>query len=443
MADSRELSSFEKSRSEGVFQTDSCLSLYQRALALHQQNRLYEAETLYRQVLDIDSSHHGALHFLGMVHFIRGEVETALQYIQKSLEVDSTIAVYHNNLGVVFKEQRRYQEAYTAFEKAVALDPKYPDALSNLGLVSVSTGLSPHLTEHYYRSALKLRPDHVDALRHYSSFLVKQELYTDALPLVERLIQVSPKNAGTLLHLARLYGDCGKINRAKQSFQKAALLPGGQPVWFWEHLWYSPLFFENENQIDEFWQSLRRELDSALAENPLFYWPTLVHEGFTHSFHLPHHNRCCRDILEKYAKLFIPSFPFKRPTYKPGTKIRVGFLVTPGHEGGFLRLTTGLIEQLDPEKFEVAVIYAESSSLSIRDKYKRSDILHVTYSSGFEEAVQSIRDAHCDVIYYWKVAADTWSFFLPMCHLAPVQCTSWSTHGTSGVPQIDYFYCMN
>ena len=414
-------------------------SLYQQALALHQQNRLGEAESLYRQILEVEPNHPGALHFLGMVRLACHAPLEALRYVESSLQMSGYVAVYHNNHGVILRELHRYREAFAAFEQAVALDPGYSDALSNLGLTSISLGLSPYLTEQYFQTALEYQPNHIDALRHFSGFLVKQEQYHDALKISERLAQLIPEEASFEHHLACLYGDCGEIEKAKYHFQRASSLPGGKPVWKWKHLWYSPTFFENETQIDNYWENLNCDLDAALDEKPLYHWPSLPYDGFTHSFHLPHHNRCCKEVLEKFSALFAPSFPFEKPDYRPGEKIRVGFLVTPGHEGGFFRLTTGLIEQLDPSCFEVVVFFSKTKAEMFEGKYERSSLEKIPYSQNFEEAVHTIRAAQCDVIYFWKVGADTWSFFLPMCRLAPVQCTSWSTHGTSGVPQIDYY----
>ncbi len=414
-------------------------SLFRQAITLHQIGQLDEVERLYRRILDIDHRHHGALHFLGMVAFARNDLSQAVSLIEQSLKICDHEAVYFNNYGVVLKELNRDQDAFDAFNRALTLDPHYADALSNLGLISIRLGLPCQQTENYFQAALAVSPDHPDALRHFSTFLVQHEHYSDALRLVERMAQITPGNANLEHRLACLYGDCGHVPEAKEHFRKAASLSGGKTVWKWKHLWHCPTFFENSDQIDEYWKNLNDDLDAALEEKPFYDWRLLPYDGFTHSFHLPHHNRSCKSVLEKFARLFASSFPFERPNYKPSEKIRVGFLVTPGHEGGFLRLTAGLIEGLDPKKFEVVLLYQETTKDKFEGRFQRPDLVRHPYSQYFEQAVQEIRSLQCDVIYYWKVGADTWSFFLPMCRLAPVQCTSWSTHGTSGLDQIDYY----
>ena len=99
----------------------------------------------------------------------------------------------------------------------------------------------------------------------------------------------------------------------------------------------------------------------------------------------------------------------------------------------------GIMERLNPNRYEVFVFYHQAFGHRFEEMKKQHPHLHhMTYSWQFEQTVQQIRGVGCDVIYYWKVGADLWSTFLPMTYLAPVQCTSWGTHGTSGIPHVDY-----
>lgn len=119
--------------------------------------------------------------------------------------------------------------------------------------------------------------------------------------------------------------------------------------------------------------------------------------------------------------------------------MRVGFVVTAGHEPGFIRGTAGIIERLDGTRFEPAVFCARRSVERLRKSLKRENLPVIPLPTRFDRAVKLVRESSCDIIYYWKVGSDTWNLFLPMAMLAPVQCTSWGTHGTSGVNAVDYY----
>ena len=422
---------------------DSVPTLFRQAVELHQNGHFSDAEQRYRKILEASPDHDGAIHFLGMLRFLYRDFADALRLVEHSLALRNNDPLYHNNHGVILIELRRYDDAKSAFEKAVAFDPNCYDAISNLGVVSLLLEQPVSIAEQYFRTALRLCPGHLDSLRRLKDFYIKQDRFFESLELAEEIVCHIPEGFEIHHQLGCLYGDCGEMKKSQQHLQKAGMLPGGKPAWKWKHLWYCPTFFENEEEIEQYWSNLNADLDAAVEEKPFYDWRTIAYDAFTYPFNLQHLNRCCRTTLEKYTKLFEASFPFERPTYQPGKKIRVGFLVTPSHEGGFLRMNANTIEQLDPNRFEVILIFSETSSKRFQGRFQRSDLTMISYDGVFEKAVQTIKEAKCDVIYYWKIGADLWSFFLPMCRLAPIQFTAWGTHGTGGLHHVDYFLSWN
>ena len=416
-------------------------SLYQQGLRSHQKGDLREAARVYRQVIGRNPKHPGAWHFLGVIAMTQGDIATALEYLEKAIALETEKPVYWNNYGAALKLAERLHDAQVAFEKALALNPAYADAWANLGHLFFLQKMPQ--AEKALQNALKINPKHPDALRHLANEYVRQKRFFESRKFFEQYAAQVPESAELLHWKACLYGDTEEISTAKKTFVRAASLPGGKTVWRWKHLWYCPTFFENSEEIDAYWNRLNADLDEAIAEQNTYDWRTLASDGFTHSFNLPHHNRCCRTVLEKFSQLFAPSFPFERPEWCPEHKIRVGFLVTSGHEGGFLRFNEGLMNLLNPERFEVYLFYNETTRERYRNHSFRSNIHIVPFSWNFEEAVRTIRATRCDVIYYWKAGADAWSTFLPMCRLAPRQITSWGTHGTSGIPHLDAYVSWN
>lgn len=413
--------------------------LFQLAFHEHRTGNFERAICLYREILDSEPSHYQALHFLGMALWELRRDPAAMDLIGRSLDLCPSDAEYWFHCGVILQEQGLLDAAQRAFERTIMLNPQHVDAFSRAGFLSIYLKQPDSVTEGFFRTVQRYRPDDPEAMQRLIDLCAKQERYDEALSLTESFATRYPEMVWGTHRLGCLYGDCGEISKARKFFRKAAEHTKGQLIWRWKHLWYCPVFFEDESQIDAYWSRLQEELDEAISEQVTYDWKTLVYEGFTHSFHLPHHARCCREVLEKFSRLFASSFPFSRPSSTPSPKIRVGFLVTPGHEGGFLRLARGIVEHLDSTRFEVVLIYNETTSHHFDGKFQRNDIVRVPYSWNFEMSVRQIRSAECDIIYYWKVGADVWNFFLPMCRLAPLQCTSWGTHGTSGVDAIDYY----
>lgn len=420
---------------------DNAETLFQQGLDLHRQGKCIAAKETFLRILESSPRHAGAWHSLGLIALRRQDVSDAVFSLKQAVTFCETNAVYWNNYGVALLETRRFEDAKTAFEKAVSFNGDYADAWSNLGRVQIETKRHRD-AETSLQRALRLKPRHKDALTHSANLYRRQKRHRDCADTLERLLEHPPEQANAYHQLGVQLGEAGDFQQSKSRYQKAASLPGGQRVWRWKHLAHCPIYFDNAEQIDDYWHQLSADLDEAIAEGNIYDWRTLPREGFVPSFHLPHHNRCCREVKEKFTRLFAPSFSFDSPEspFRSGKrdKIRVGFLVTPGHEGGFLRYTAGIVDRLNVDRFEIVLIHHANSAHWFQRFKNRDDIQHVVFDWNFEDAVTTIRRLQCDVMYFWKAGADTWNFYLPMCRPASVQFTSWGTHGTSGIEHIDY-----
>ncbi len=117
----------------------------------------------------------------------------------------------------------------------------------------------------------------------------------------------------------------------------------------------------------------------------------------------------------------------------------MGFVVTDGHEGVFLRYLAGVLKRLNRDAFDPVLICSAGGALRIRAEIPRSEIDTFVLPSGFDKIVERVREGRFDVLYYWEVGSDATNYFLPFFRLAPVQCTGAGLPETSGISQIDYF----
>ena len=105
----------------------------------------------------------------------------------------------------------------------------------------------------------------------------------------------------------------------------------------------------------------------------------------------------------------------------------------------FLQSMRGIIEQLDGERFEPVILCSQAIVKTLQTKIRREGLRFVPFGDSLPEAIKQVREAACDLIYYWEVGSDAMNYFLPFARLAPVQCTGWGSTITSGVPAVDYF----
>lgn len=140
-------------------------------------------------------------------------------------------AVVWNKLGMAYQHMYALDIAKLQYEKALQLNPKYPEALNNLGTVYYGQR-NYHKAEKYYRKALKLKPncatfysnlgtayfaDHdykrgINAYR--KAFSIDPEVFIGN-PL-EKVAEMGPRDEQIALNyaLARLYAEAGMFKDA-------------------------------------------------------------------------------------------------------------------------------------------------------------------------------------------------------------------------------------
>lgn len=69
-----------------------------------------------------------------------GDLDTALMYYQKSVELDPTLAIAYNDIGVVYEAKGWNDRAIQAYAKAVELDPTLSSPYYNLGVLYEKQG---------------------------------------------------------------------------------------------------------------------------------------------------------------------------------------------------------------------------------------------------------------------------------------------------------------
>jgi len=109
--------------------------LLPRAIALHRQGRLNEAEDMYRELLAADSNSADALHFPGVLKHQLGQSDLAIEYIGRAVELEPAHAGMRSNLGNVFMESGRLAAAEACYLAAIELAPDFADAHCNLAVV--------------------------------------------------------------------------------------------------------------------------------------------------------------------------------------------------------------------------------------------------------------------------------------------------------------------
>src|SRR5262245_12120201 len=114
---------------ERVGHAHSIMAAIPEAFALaiqhHQAGQLSEAEKIYRQILAVDPNYADALHLLGLIAHQVGQHELARQYVECAIEQHAGAAMFHNNLGEIYRAIGNLPKAEACYRRALAIQPDY------------------------------------------------------------------------------------------------------------------------------------------------------------------------------------------------------------------------------------------------------------------------------------------------------------------------------
>jgi type II protein arginine methyltransferase len=148
----------------------------EEAFALFRANQPEAAVAAYKAILIGDETNAEANHMIGVIAFQQGRNETALEFVQRATAASTGVtAEMHNNMGSVLMALNREEEAIAAFDRAIAMNPEYADALNNLGVAYRNTKRVEKAIE-YLKRAVELNPN----LTHAKANL--RAAYRDVVP---------------------------------------------------------------------------------------------------------------------------------------------------------------------------------------------------------------------------------------------------------------------
>ncbi len=126
----------------------------------------------------------------------------------------------HNTIGRTALEQGQFSTAVNEFQNALNLNPRNADAYYNLGASYYAMGKQTknaqwtQQAEQFYRQAISLNDQHVDAHRGLASLLIETNQEKYAFDLLNTWKNRYPTSTEPIVELARLYQEYGDNRRA-------------------------------------------------------------------------------------------------------------------------------------------------------------------------------------------------------------------------------------
>lgn len=188
-----------------------------------QQSIWHDSKTLWSATLDVHPECDTALVNLGMALESDGEVEAAIRYYRRALEVLPLQVESHINLGVALGRLGAYDEARPYLEWVVRNQPQHKVGWFKLGRLLVQSG-APEEALDYLHKAASIDPRDGDILSSLGDAYLRLGEATSALGFLRRAVVISSDSASVHNNLALCLSRIGQRAEAEQEFRSAIRL---------------------------------------------------------------------------------------------------------------------------------------------------------------------------------------------------------------------------
>ncbi len=267
------------------------------------------------------------------------------------------------HLADALKALGRHEEAILLYQEALAQDPRCFPAAYNLGNALGEIGRYRSAIA-AYETALRIQPDSAEAHNNLAVVLGHWDRREEAIAHHREAIRLKPEFREAHKNLVGALEAEGRIAEARAALRQTAQWEANDPFYELRRANLCPLVCADNAAIDAWRARLEKALDrlaadlasaavaGAAALNPA----ALAGAELQPPAGLIYQGRDDRTLKEQFAGIFDRLLARLRPDpamekrtgigAKQGRPPRIGFVVTAGHEGVFLKGMRGLLNEL-------------------------------------------------------------------------------------------------
>ncbi len=246
-------------------------NMLQKALTLHQQGQLDEAEVIYREILETAPKNATVMHFLAMIAVTKGAYETAISILYKAIEIDKKSAPLYFNLAMALQGADYLSEALENYQKAIKTDSDFaPEGYNNMANI-YRRQKDLKKAEQFYMKALKAAPEKAFFAYNGLGLLQREEgKNEDALESFQKAIDIEPNSPDAYANMAATLRSMGRVFEALPLYEKALMTDSANPIILTGY----GMALELNGQRDEAMEQYKK----AISANPE-YADAYAHKG--------------------------------------------------------------------------------------------------------------------------------------------------------------------
>lgn len=202
---------------------------YEMAATYDDLHLPYDAVTYFKRALAIYPKATFILNGMAIAQMHVHDDAGAAETLARCLAYDSEDYACANDLGALYLDQKRYEQAQQELQRAHDLSPEGPEALVNLGYLADERGARRDATE-YYEQAIYVWPYSVDAYVNLGYDEIRQGTIDQAESVLLKGLAIAPKDPRMHYLLGIVDELHGKRAEAIAEFRSAETSPDPEIV---------------------------------------------------------------------------------------------------------------------------------------------------------------------------------------------------------------------
>jgi eukaryotic-like serine/threonine-protein kinase len=209
---------------------------------------------------------------LGSAYFRFGDNEKALESFRRVAELEPSNAAAYLNIGAVYFEEGKWTDCIPAFQKSLELEPR-ERAYSNLGTVYFYLKRYDDAVKMFEKAA-EMSPDSefvmgnlADGYRWAGRTGEGKATYDKAIALAYKKLQVNPRDATTLEHLAQYSAKQGDLANASMFIQRARAIDPSDVSLLYTQAVIDCLSDKEQDALEHVREAIQKGLSPQIAKN--------------------------------------------------------------------------------------------------------------------------------------------------------------------------------
>ena len=150
---------------------------------------------------------------LGNIYRNDGRLDEAIVELRYALSLYNDYIDAHNNLGVTYRKKGMLEESLLEYQRALQINPHYPYAHNNLGvLYAKSNYLDLAINE--FNDAVASKPDYADAYNNLGATYIRKGLYEKAIQECLKAVKYNNRYIDAYYNLGAAYFNNKQLDQA-------------------------------------------------------------------------------------------------------------------------------------------------------------------------------------------------------------------------------------